>query len=73
MIKISKINLLKSLKNQISFFFKNKEGLLKKVEAKEGQTILEVAHENDIEIEGACDSQLACSTCHIILDPKLFT
>jgi ferredoxin len=46
--------------------------LLKKVEAKEGQTILEVAHLNDVEIEGACDAQLACSTCHVILDPKLF-
>lgn len=49
-------NLLKIFKNQISFFFKTKEGTLKKVQAKEGQTILEIAHENEIEIEGACDS-----------------
>jgi ferredoxin len=48
--------LLKILKNQISFFFKDKEGVLKKVNAKEGQTILEIAHENNIEIEGACDA-----------------
>ena len=37
------------------------------VEANEGQSILEVAHQNDIDIEGACDSSLACSTCHVIL------
>ena len=42
------------------------------VEAEEGQSLLEVAHANDIDIEGACDSSLSCSTCHIILEDKIF-
>jgi ferredoxin len=42
------------------------------VVAEEGQSLLQVAHANDIDIEGACDSSLSCSTCHIILDEKLF-
>eukprot|EP00928_Gymnodinium_smaydae_P011128 TRINITY_DN14146_c0_g1_i1.p1 TRINITY_DN14146_c0_g1~~TRINITY_DN14146_c0_g1_i1.p1 ORF type:complete len:173 (+),score=39.44 TRINITY_DN14146_c0_g1_i1:86-604(+) len=37
------------------------------VDAKDGQSILDVAHENNIDIEGACGGECACSTCHIIL------
>lgn len=33
-----------------------------------GQTVLDVAHDNDIDIEGACESCMACSTCHVIVD-----
>lgn len=42
------------------------------VQAKSGQTILEVAHDNDIDIEGACGGECACSTCHIILSQESF-
>jgi ferredoxin, 2Fe-2S len=38
------------------------------VEADEGLSILEIAHENDIDIEGTCDGSMACSTCHVIVD-----
>ena len=34
----------------------------------ENDTILDVALDNDIDIEGACGGECACSTCHIILD-----
>lgn len=36
----------------------------------EGQTLLELAHENGMENEliGSCDHSLACSTCHVILE-----
>mmetsp|Transcript_54142 Transcript_54142/g.87498 ORF Transcript_54142/g.87498 Transcript_54142/m.87498 type:complete len:148 (-) Transcript_54142:27-470(-) len=37
------------------------------VQAKSGQTLLEVAHSADIDIEGACGGECACSTCHVIL------
>ena len=40
--------------------------------ANEGDSLLEVAHKFNINIEGACDSSLACSTCHIILKNDLF-
>ena len=34
--------------------------------------MLEVAHKNDIDLEGACEGSLACSTCHVIVDKNLF-
>jgi 2Fe-2S ferredoxin len=35
-------------------------------------TILEIARRHDIDIEGACDGSLACSTCHVIVDPDWY-
>ena len=35
-----------------------------------GISLLEVAHQNDIDLEGACEGSLACSTCHVIVDEK---
>jgi ferredoxin len=35
-----------------------------------GHSMLEVAHRNDIELEGACEGSLACSTCHVIIDDQ---
>jgi len=42
------------------------------VEANIGQHILEIAHKYDVDLEGACDASLACSTCHVILESQLF-
>ena len=48
--------------------FIEKDGTPKEVEAPLGLSVLEIAHRNDIDIEGACDGSLACSTCHVIVD-----
>lgn len=48
--------------------FIEKDGTAKEVEAPLGLSVLEIAHRNDIDIEGACDGSLACSTCHVIVD-----
>mmetsp|Transcript_96290 Transcript_96290/g.170255 ORF Transcript_96290/g.170255 Transcript_96290/m.170255 type:complete len:169 (+) Transcript_96290:70-576(+) len=40
--------------------------------AKNDQTILEVAHANGVDIEGACGGECACSTCHVILTEEGF-
>lgn len=37
-----------------------------------GTSILEAAHNNDIDLEGACEGSLACSTCHVIVDDAYF-
>lgn len=42
------------------------------VEALVGLSILEVAHENDIDLEGACEGSLACATCHVVLEEKIY-
>jgi ferredoxin len=49
-----------------------KDGEEKKALAREGETLLEVAHNNEIELEGACAQSLACSTCHVILYDDIY-
>lgn len=44
------------------------DGTHREVDAPLGLSILEIAHRNDIDIEGACGGSLACSTCHVIVD-----
>lgn len=39
---------------------------------KEGQNLVHLAHENDIDLEGACECSLACSTCHVILQEEVY-
>ncbi|MBH69281.1 MAG: 2Fe-2S ferredoxin [Rhodospirillaceae bacterium] len=48
--------------------FVEEEGVEKNVVAEEGQTLLEVARGNDIDIEGACGGNMACATCHLVVD-----
>ena len=52
--------------------FINKDGSRTEVDAPIGQSVLEIARANDIDIEGACEGSLACSTCHVIVDPADF-
>lgn len=52
--------------------FIERDGNQKEVEAPVGLSLLEIAHRNDVDIEGACEGSLACSTCHIIVDEKWF-
>lgn len=42
------------------------------VEAPIGLSVLEIAHQNNIDLEGACEGSLACSTCHVIVDPEWY-
>lgn len=41
-------------------------------EAREGQSLLDVAHEHGVDMEGACEGSMACSTCHVIVDDAYF-
>lgn len=45
-----------------------RDGTHKEVDAPVGLSVLEIAHKNDVDIEGACEGSLACSTCHVIVD-----
>ena len=55
---------------KITVTFIEKDGTNTVVKATVGQSMLEVAHKNDIELEGACEGSLACSTCHVIIDDQ---
>ncbi|MFD2261457.1 ferredoxin family 2Fe-2S iron-sulfur cluster binding protein [Lacibacterium aquatile] len=50
--------------------FIDRDGSRKEVEAPVGLSLLEIAHRNSIDLEGACEGSLACSTCHVIVDPE---
>ena len=52
--------------------FVERDGSRREVDAPLGLSVLEIAHRNDIDIEGACEGSLACSTCHIIVDPEWY-
>ena len=48
------------------------DGTRKEVDAPLGLSVLEVAHKHGVDIEGACEGSLACSTCHVIVDPSWY-
>ncbi len=52
--------------------FIERDGTVRTVEAPLGLSVLEIAHKHGIDIEGACEGSLACSTCHVIVDPAWF-
>ena len=53
-------------------FFKADGTLDKEVQAEPGQRLLDVAWSARQPLEGACEGVMACSTCHVIVDPADF-
>lgn len=43
------------------------------VEAPAGANLLDVAQANGQPLEGTCEGQMACSTCHVIVAPEDFS
>jgi 2Fe-2S ferredoxin len=52
--------------------FIERDGTRKEVDAPLGLSVLEIAHRHGVDLEGACEGSLACSTCHVIVDPEWF-
>ncbi|MDX1710343.1 MAG: ferredoxin family 2Fe-2S iron-sulfur cluster binding protein [Rhodovibrionaceae bacterium] len=52
--------------------FIEKDGNHKEVDAPVGLSVMEIAHKHGVDIEGACEGSLACSTCHVIVDDSWF-
>lgn len=44
----------------------------RQLEAAEGTSLLDIAQANGIDIEGACEGSMACSTCHVIVEAAWF-
>lgn len=55
---------------QISFL--QPDETIKTVTAKVGETFLQTAHANNIDLEGACEGVCACSTCHLIFSTEVY-
>jgi 2Fe-2S ferredoxin len=52
--------------------FIERDGSRREVDAPLGLSVLEIAHRHDVDIEGACEGSLACSTCHVIVEQKWY-
>jgi len=52
--------------------FIERDGTRREVDAPLGLSVLEVAHKHGVDIEGACEGSLACSTCHVIVEGDWF-
>ena len=53
--------------------FVSSDGKRLEVQGKIGETVLDLAHEHGINLEGACEGSMACSTCHVIVDDTYFS
>ncbi len=45
----------------------------REVEAKPGDTLLTAGQNDGQPLEGTCEGQMACSTCHVIVDKDWFS
>jgi ferredoxin, 2Fe-2S len=52
--------------------FIHKDGTHQEVDAPLGLSVMEIAHMHNIDLEGACEGSLACSTCHVVVEPQWF-
>ena len=52
--------------------FKLRNGELKKIDAEDGLTLMEVARDNDLGIEGTCGGSISCCTCHVVIEKDWF-
>ena len=50
----------------------DREGKNIHIKAKIGDNILYLAHRHGIDLEGACEASLACSTCHVYVNEDKF-
>lgn len=56
----------------VKMTFVEPDGARREIETPAGKTILEIAHANNVDIEGACEGVMACSTCHVIVEPEWY-
>ena len=52
--------------------FVNRDGDTVEADADTGRTLLEIAQGAGMPLEGTCEGQLACSTCHVIVAREWF-
>ena len=52
--------------------FKLRNGETIKINAEDGLTLMEIARDHDLGIEGTCGGSISCCTCHIVIDKDWF-
>ena len=48
------------------------DGKVTDTEASEGLSLLEAGQAAGMPLEGTCEGQMACSTCHVVVNPDWF-
>lgn len=48
------------------------DGVVREVQGAPGDRLLDIAQADGQPLEGTCEGQMACSTCHVIVDPADF-
>ena len=52
--------------------FIERDGTRREVDSRPGDRLLDVAQNAGEPLEGTCEGQMACSTCHVIVDAAYF-
>jgi 2Fe-2S ferredoxin len=52
--------------------FINPDGDENFIDAENGLSIMEVARDHDLGIEGTCGGSISCCTCHVVIDEDWF-
>ncbi|RVE49943.1 hypothetical protein evm_005411 [Chilo suppressalis] len=62
----------KSEDEVVNITYVDKDGKKTKVRGKVGDNAMYLAHRHGIEMEGACEASLACTTCHVYVQSEYF-
>uniref|UniRef100_A0A2C9LYF6 2Fe-2S ferredoxin-type domain-containing protein n=1 Tax=Biomphalaria glabrata TaxID=6526 RepID=A0A2C9LYF6_BIOGL len=62
----------KSELDVVNIIYIDRQGKKHHVKGKVGDNVMYLAHRYNIEIEGACEASLACSTCHVYVKDEYF-
>eukprot|EP01103_Thecamoeba_quadrilineata_P016473 TRINITY_DN5517_c0_g1_i1.p1 TRINITY_DN5517_c0_g1~~TRINITY_DN5517_c0_g1_i1.p1 ORF type:complete len:171 (+),score=19.23 TRINITY_DN5517_c0_g1_i1:68-580(+) len=62
----------KSPDEVVNITYIDRNGKHNPIRGKVGDNVLYLAHRFGIDLEGACEASLACSTCHVIVDDEHF-
>ncbi|KAI3411064.1 hypothetical protein GPALN_003149 [Globodera pallida] len=56
----------------VNITYVTRNGTEKRIQGKIGDNVMYLAHDHNIEIEGACEASLACCTCHVYVDENFY-
>lgn len=52
--------------------FEAADGTVAQADASPGERLLDVGQRVGMPLEGTCEGQMACATCHVIVSPEYF-
>ena len=61
-----------NVEEEVKVIYVSKDGHRTEVKGQVGDNAMYLAHDHNIEIEGACEASLACCTCHVYVDPQFY-